>query len=118
MGNNSKKPTTKPKTVGRPKKYNIDTEEVKKLAEYGCSNIQIADFFGCDESLIRKSYSEYLAKGRAIGIKELRRVQYEAAINDRNITMLIWLGKQMLGQAEKAELQMNRPIKEIEYLEI
>ena len=39
--------------MARPKKYNIDTEEVYKLASYGCSNVEIADFYGCDESLIR-----------------------------------------------------------------
>ena len=51
--------------MARPKKYDIDTEEVQKLAKYGMTNVEIADFFGCDESLIRKSYSEYLTKGRA-----------------------------------------------------
>ncbi len=51
--------------MARPKKYDIDTEEIRKLAKYGMTNVEIADFFGCDESLIRKSYSEYLTKGRA-----------------------------------------------------
>ena len=32
--------------------------------------------------------------------------------------MLIWLGKQILGQSEKAEVKLNRPIEEVEYLEI
>ena len=41
--------------MARPKKYDIDTEEVQKLAKYGMTNVEIADFFGCDESLIRKS---------------------------------------------------------------
>ena len=44
--------------MARPKKYNIDTEQVEKLAGLGCTNVEIASFFGCDESLIRKSYSE------------------------------------------------------------
>ena len=45
--------------MARPKKYNISDREVLKLASYGCTNTEIADFYGCDESLIRKSYSEY-----------------------------------------------------------
>ena len=31
--------------MARPKKYNIDTKEVVKLASYGCTNKEIADFF-------------------------------------------------------------------------
>ena len=57
--------------MARPKKYDIDTEEVQKLAKYGMTNVEIADFFGCDESLIRKSYSEYLTKGSLDGITEI-----------------------------------------------
>ena len=46
--------------MARPKKYDIKGEEVEKLAQFGCTNIEIASFFGCDESLIRKSYSEFI----------------------------------------------------------
>ena len=48
--------------MARPKKYDIDTEEVQKLAKYGMTNVEIADFFGCDESLIRKSYNGRVLK--------------------------------------------------------
>ena len=47
--------------MARPKKYDIDTAQVEKLAGYGCTNIEIASFFGCDESLIRKSYQQVMA---------------------------------------------------------
>ena len=46
--------------MARPKKYNIQGIEVEKLASYGCTNTETADYFGCDESTIRKGYSEYL----------------------------------------------------------
>ena len=59
------KPTKKEKkSMGRPKKYDIDTKEVEQLASFGCTNIEIASFLGCDESLLRKTYSEFLTKGR------------------------------------------------------
>ena len=48
--------------MARPKKYDIKGEQVQKLAQYGCTNIEIAGYFGCDESLIRKSYSEFLTR--------------------------------------------------------
>ena len=85
--------------MARPKKYDIPPEKVEQLARYGCTNTEIAQFYGCDESLIRKSYSEFLTKGRAEGKTNLRKLQYNVA-KKGNVTMLIWLGKQVLGQSE------------------
>ena len=100
--------------MARPKKYDIDTEEVQKLAGYGCTNIEIADFFGCSSDLIEKSYSEFLTKGRANLKKRLRNAQLDTALSG-NSTMLIWLGKQMLAQVDKQEVEHIRPIEEIEF---
>ena len=80
----------------------IDPEQVQKLAKYGCSNVTIADFFGCSEGTIRTRFYESLAKGRADRKITLHQRQYEAA-DHGNIAMLIWLGKQDLGQSEKIE---------------
>ena len=103
--------------MARPKKYDIDTKDVQKLAEYGCTQREIADFFGCDESLISKSYSSFITKGRSKGKIRLRQLQHKAA-EDGNVTMLIWLGKQRLGQSEKTELELVKPISEINFNEI
>ena len=107
----------KVKKIGRPKKYNIDTKEVQTLASIGCSNTDIAEFYGCDESLIRKSYSEFLAKERQSGKVKLRGLQWAAA-EAGNIAMLIWLGKNILGQSDKAEVEWSHNIEGIEYIEI
>ena len=96
--------------MARPKKYNIDTEEVFKLASYGCSNVEIADFFGCDESLIRKSYSEFLTKGRADMKIKLRKLQWKSA-DKGNVTMQIFLGKNILGQQDRLEqTELDEPL--------
>ena len=96
--------------MARPKKYNIDTEEVYKLASYGCSNVEIADFYGCDESLIRKSYSEYTRKGRASGKTRLRQLQWDSA-EAGNVTMQIFLGKNILGQQDRLEqTELDEPL--------
>ena len=95
--------------MARPKKYNIDTEEVQKLAKYGMTNVEIADFFGCDESLIRKSYSEYLTKGRAKMKLRLRQLQWDSA-EKGNAVMLIWLGKQILGQSDIPVGEDSQPL--------
>ena len=89
--------------MARPKKYNIDTEQVEKLAGLGCTNTEIGSFFGCSSDLIEKSYSEYLTKGRDKGKIRLRQLQMKSAERG-NVAMLIWLGKQMLGQADKQEV--------------
>ena len=88
--------------MARPKKYNIDTEEVVKLASYGCTNKEIADFFGCSADLLEKSYSEFLRKGKVDVKIRLRQLQWASAENG-NVTMQIFLGKNMLGQQDKIE---------------
>ena len=85
--------------MSRPKQYDIKPDEVQKLASYGCTNTEIADFYGCDESTIRKGYSESLTKGRTMGKMRLRQIQWKIAENG-NCTMAIWLGKNMLGQSD------------------
>ncbi len=99
--------------MARPKKYDIDTEQVEKLASFGCTNIEIASVFGCDESLIRKSYSEFLIKGREKGKVRLRQMQWKAAEAGSH-TMLVWLGKQVLGQTDKQEVEVTKPFDKID----
>ena len=96
--------------MARPKKYNISKEEVFKLASYGCTNVEIADFYGCDEGLIRKSYSEFLTKGRANVKIRLRKLQWQSAENG-NVTMQIFLGKNILGQQDRIEqAELDEPL--------
>ena len=99
--------------MARPKKYKIDTEQVEKLASFGCTNIEIGSFFGCSPDLLEKSYSEYLAKGRDKGRIRLRQLQWKAAEAGSH-TMLIWLGKQMLGQTDKQEFELIKPFDRID----
>ena len=96
--------------MARPKKYEIDTKQLMKLAKLGCTNIEMADFFGCSPDLLEKSYSEYLIKGRAEQKMRLRQLQWRACENG-NVTMLIFLGKNMLGQQDKLEEnQLEEPL--------
>ena len=96
--------------MARPKKYNIDKKQVQNLARLGCTNIEIADFFGCDESLIRHSYSEFLIKGRSEQKLRLRQLQWNSAERG-NIVMQIFLGKNLLGQTDKIETtNLEKPL--------
>ena len=88
--------------MARPKKYNIDKKQVQNLARLGCTNIEIAEFFGCSADLIEKSYSEFTTKGRSEQKLRLRQLQWALA-EKGNIVMQIFLGKNILGQTDKIE---------------
>tara|TARA_R100000353_G_scaffold58371_1_gene46084 strand:+ start:20 stop:325 length:306 start_codon:yes stop_codon:yes gene_type:complete len=88
--------------MARPKKYNIDTKQVQKLASLGCTNKEISEFFGCSADLLEKSYSEFLTKGRAEQKIRLRQLQWQSA-EKGNVVMQIFLGKNMLGQQDRIE---------------
>lgn len=84
--------------MARPKKQ-IDPIEVEKLAAMGCANTEIAAFFDCSADTIERRFAGVLRKGREKGKTKLRRLQWQAA-EKGNVVMLIWLGKQYLGQKE------------------
>jgi|TARA_R100001460_G_scaffold106956_2_gene155052 hypothetical protein len=96
--------------MARPKKYQIDTVQLQKLATLGCTNKEMGDFFGCSADLLEKSYSEFLIKGRAEQKMRLRQLQWKAC-ESGNVTMLIFLGKNMLGQQDRIEeTQLDEPL--------
>ena len=103
--------------MARPKKYKLDTDQVTKLAAFGCTNVEIASFFDCSESLLCKSYSRFLTKGREKGKIRLRQMQWKAAERG-NATMLIWLGKQILGQTDKTEVSWENPVGDVEFIDV
>lgn len=90
--------------MARPKKYNIDPKQVEKLASFGCTNTEIAAFFGCSKDLISKSYSTNITKGKESGKMRLRQAMWVNAITHNNTTMQIWLSKQVLGMKEHPTL--------------
>ena len=96
--------------MARPKKYKLDTDQVTKLAAFGCTNVEIASFFDCSESLLCKSYSRFLTKGREKGKIRLRQLQWRAAEKGSH-TMLIWLVKQVLGQSDTPEIMEDELVK-------
>tara|TARA_R110002096_G_C14309265_1_gene699296 strand:- start:320 stop:631 length:312 start_codon:yes stop_codon:yes gene_type:complete len=96
--------------MGRPKKHKIDVVKVEQLASFGCTNTEIASFFDVNESIIRRSYAEYLTKGRDKGKIRLRQMQWKSA-EKGNVVMLIWLGKQVLGQSDTPEIMEDELVK-------
>lgn len=84
--------------------------DVYKLAAMGCTNMEIARWFGINEKTLDYNFSEILAKGREELKQTLRRAQIQLALNG-NATMLIWLGKNILGQSDNPlDTEANAPL--------
>ncbi len=84
------------------KKILTDEEQIEKLASYGLTNTEISEVLGYDDTTLKRKFENFLTKGRGILKKRLKKKQIEVAMQG-NVVMLIWLGKQYLGQAEKIE---------------
>lgn len=86
----------------RPKKA-IDEQQVHKLAAIGCSGKEIAAVLGCCRDTLYKRFPTAIKEGHERMKSSLRRAQYKKAM-EGNPAILIWLGKQYLGQRDKQEL--------------
>ena len=85
----------------RPRKA-IDKEKLKQLAAIGLSSAEMAAVLDCSKDTLERRYKTVIETGRHMRNASLRRKQYEVATGG-NATMLIWLGKQFLGQKDQVE---------------
>lgn len=89
--------------VGTSKVKAVDRELVWKLASMMCTIKEIADVVGLAEATVSKKFGDLIEKGRSQGKKALRRAQFEKAVADKDPRLLIFLGKQYLGQKDSPE---------------
>lgn len=95
--------------AGRPK-IKIDWEEFDKLCMIHCTRAEIALWFNISEDTIERAckrekgmhFAVYYDQKKGKGKAALRRKQFQMAM-DGNVALLIWLGKQYLGQSDKSE---------------
>ncbi len=90
---------------GRPLKA-IDAKMVEKLASIGCTGDEIASVLDCCRDTLYARFSDSLKKGQNQAKVALRRLQWQSATSG-NITMQIWLGKNMLGQSNLHEVEIS-----------
>jgi len=91
-----------------PKKIKIDWKEFDKLCAMQCTLPELAEWFGCSVDTIERrckedkklKFAEYFKKKRTKGKISLRRAQFQTA-NKGSASLLIWLGKQYLGQSDQ-----------------
>jgi len=97
--------------VGKPRKV-ITPEQMRQAEEYAYNNCLNGTIEGLmdwpNEFIVRRAdIAKKLTKKRQEGKADLHKAQHEKALKDRDGTMLIWLGKNELGQADKTETKLD-----------
>ena len=117
-----RKKRTKDLAVPR-KDSKIDLDQLEKLCAIGCTQREIASFFGVTEravelrkaepvtyernleggETVQLTFREIMERGADVGKISIRRKQMQV-MEDGNPTILIWLGKNRLDQRDNVEL--------------
>ena len=96
---------------GRPR-LELDLRQVEELARIGCTEEDMAAVLGVSVDTIQRrkrdcpEFCGVIEKGRASLRNSLRRLQVKKAL-EGNTTMLIWLGKQLLGQSDRQRAELT-----------
>lgn len=107
--------------MGRPR-IQIDRRGFENLCGLQCTLAEIACFFNCSEDTIERwckrtyhtSFADVFKSKSSTGKISLRRYQFKLA--ERNASMAIWLGKQMLGQKDYVEVESSADDALIQFL--
>lgn len=110
---NPKKPGVKPRE--------FDQAQFEKLCGLCATEKEIAGWFGCSIPTVwawclrtyGKNFKEIYEENSAGGKISLRRKQLELALNG-SIPLLIWLGKQLLGQKEVVHTEAKVEIQDVD----
>lgn len=93
--------------VGRPKKV-LDYKLIGSLAEIQCTEEEIAKILDVSVRTLQRDaeFCRVYNSKREAGKSSLRRIQWKKAM-EGNSTMLVWLGKQYLGQTDKQDTKIG-----------
>lgn len=92
--------------MGRPPKK-IDPEQVKMLASFGCSYVEIGKYFEVDESTIRRRFKAKVEAGKEEMKFGLRRAMWTSAMENNSIAMQIFMAKNYLNMSDKTSVDMT-----------
>ena len=96
------------------KKAEIDWQMVGEYLNAQCSGVEIAEMIGIHENTLYNRCKDDLGlefvafsqQKKSEGRQSLKKRQYALAMSGDK-TMLVWLGKQYLGQKDRTEVQNN-----------
>lgn len=103
--------------MARPHKV-VDLDAIEKLAAINCSVAEIGAVVGLDRRTLQRRYAALIEKGRETGKSSLKRKMWKIAMDNENVTMCIWLSKQMLGYTDKVEQKQHVNVNTKEVVEI
>src|SRR5712671_6294690 len=91
-----------------PHRNDIDLSELEKLCQLQCTDEEIAAWFNVSTRTIERrrlepEFAEVMTRGKAKGRISVRRMQMKL-LEEGNATMGVWLGKQILGQADQISI--------------
>ena len=90
-------------------KIEFNLEALESLCRLNCTHEEIAAYFNVSLKTVERRYKEEhdfaaaVDRGKATGRLSLRRKQIEL-VDNGNASMAIWLGKQLLNQTDKQEI--------------
>lgn len=98
--------------AGRPRKE-FNPQLFEELCNIQCTELEIAAVMGMSIELINqncnrvygRNFLDVFAEKREGGRTSLRRAQWKSAIEGKNTIMQIFLGKNMLGQTDRQEIE-------------
>ena len=103
--------------IGRPR-LQLDEEQIINLAKINCTMKEIASVMKCSVDTLERGFADIIKRGQEEGKTSLRRHMWIAA-EKGNITMQIWLSKQLLGmrepKTEEAKEMANHIVKIIDF---
>ena len=96
---------------GAPNKA-IDYAKLSKMCAIHCTGEECSSILDMDYDTLNRNliadghggFADYFKKHSATGKMSLRRKQFTKAVDEGSVPMLIWLGKQYLGQKDKEEV--------------
>ncbi len=109
---------------GRPR-IEIDFKQLARMCSIQCTKEECANLFGMSVDTLTLRIQETTGDGftafnkihAAKGKRSLRRAQFRLALRG-NAALLIWLGKQWLGQEDKQTHQLQIPSGETPMFEV
>lgn len=99
-------------SVGRGQnKTVVPPDQVYELACIGCTDMEIAGFFGIKHDTLRYNFAEELSKGRQYTKIRLRKAMFKNACDNMAPSVQIFLAKNILGMSDSpVDAEANTPL--------
>lgn len=97
-----------PGSMDTPAPNDIDAKKVRLLTGMGLTVEEVAAVLDCSKRTLERRFGADLRSGRTRLHASIKRKQFALAMKG-NVSMCIWLGKQHLGQGEKADPAAKGP---------